>query len=101
MLERTEHLKITLVISKENLNKELIDKIYKFTNIILNAGDTVTYSQEFDIEYYNVIWGLDLILDLAEKASIIDVNTEELEYGVCKIQEVLCKLDKIEKKINK
>jgi len=62
----------------------------------LLEDDTFTYT--LTIEYWGVLEELLFILSLKDRASIVNVTTKELNDGRCIIQELLCKLEQIEKK---
>jgi hypothetical protein len=102
MLDRSEELKFEIVISRKNLSKRLIEKVQKSTTANINKLDdssTITYIQKVCINYYDILESLKTILELTKRADIVKVNTRELKHGKSIIQEVLCKLEKIEKKI--
>jgi hypothetical protein len=103
MLDRDETIKFEIVIHKKNLNKKLLKKVQENTITDLTKVDndsTITYKQNIDINYYNgVLDYLNLILDLIKKADIVKVSTKELKHGKSIIQEALCKLNEIEKRI--
>jgi len=102
-MERAERFAIELELSGEAVPEEVLKDMMPAFGVSLSPtrpGDTLHLSYDFNIEYYNIVRKLDLLLKLAQHASIVKVSTKELNYGKSLIQELLCKLEQVEKKYN-
>ncbi len=105
-LERQEELVFNLTLDLATLNEKEINNIIKFLNRHkmdrlrdIRKDGTLDVNYTVDIDYYGgIVSDLDIILMLLNKKSTIKVGTEELKIGRCLIQEILCKLEKIEEK---
>ena len=96
---REEKVVIELEVNGSVLSEEENENIQELFKIPkLKGGDTANITFDFLIFYENVSKRLTTILDLWDKAAIIKVNTKALNQNKILIQEVLCKLEKVEKK---
>ena len=99
--ERAEKFAIELEFNQETVPEGVLKGVMSAFGASLSpmqAGDTLTLSYDFNIEYYNIVYKLDLLLKLFQYASVVKVNTKELNYGKSLIQDLLCKLEQVEKK---
>ncbi len=67
------------------------------TGDVITSGCGLTWTQKLNINYYGMLYRLELLLDLLDIGSIVSVNTSELRHQVCLIQDILCKLEQIER----
>ena len=95
---RKEEIQLSLSIAADSLDKVEIDKIKEYFDTSLLPGNILNLKYNFFAEYFNVISKFNFILSLLDKASVIKVNTQELTDGKFLIQELLCKLELLEKK---
>ena len=101
ILERSEKLTITAIFNLSSLKKDEKEKLLNSYDIrsLVTKTDTITIEQPIIIEYYNIISSINRLLALLDCASIVSVNTKELNNQKCLIQELLCKLEQVEKRI--
>ncbi len=76
--------------------KQCLDEVVEML-----PGDTISFSYNFEVEYFGVVRAFLTILNILDKASIVKVKTEELLKGRCLAQELFCRLEQIEKKFCK
>lgn len=102
--ERSEKFAIKLEFNGKVIPEELLEKAllaFGISPLLMRDGDTLDLNYDFNIEYRNVVYKFNLLLELFQYASIVKVDTKELNYGKSLIQELLCKLEQIEKKYQK
>lgn len=82
--------------------KELQKYLTRFGNFQWTKGDTITIEYPLIGTYKNCVKQLDTILELLDKpGKLISVDTEELNYSKCLIQEVFLKMEEIQSKLTR
>ena len=97
---RDETFRIELDVDSNKItwgDRETIKDVFGKT---IENGDALNVKFELDFEY----WGkaektLTLIEKLIDKSSVKKVNTKELTHGRSLIQDILLKMERIEKKV--
>jgi len=82
----------------KNKFDEFKNLIERFTDIKpIEKGDTLEVTYNVNVDYIGVVGRLQAILEIARKygKDVIDISTEELNYGECLIQEVFLIFQKI------
>lgn len=99
---REEEVTIKLTLDADKLAKEDITNVKRlFPYTTYRSGDTIHISYDFSIEYLGVVARFNAIVDLLDKASVVEVNTQELEHNKFLIQEMLCKLEQVERRYSR
>ena len=84
------------------LNDDEIRKVKEQFGIQTTTDDELTVNYEFYLDYIgNVVKNLELIESLLDKATILKVQTNELNYSKCLVQDLFNKLEVIEEKIKR
>lgn len=106
--ERREVFTITIKVDKKKLSSDLIERMVEvagrtdsWARADFSDMETITWIQKFDISYQNIVSQLQLILDLFDISSVFSVETEELGFSKCLIQESFCRLEQLEHKFVK
>ena len=95
---REEAVMIKLTLDTDKLSEEDIanvKKLFEFTN---RPDTTIHITYDFFVEYLGVVTRFNAIIDLLDKASVVEVNTQELKHNRFLAQELLCKMEQIERK---
>ena len=82
-------------------HKELLHRYFDWEENDRPTQDEVianNYTFEFDIEYFNLVNTLEFIIRLYDEGIMYRVETKELIKGRCLIQDLICRLEKLEKK---
>ena len=100
-IERTEQVMFRIEFPNKR-KKELQKYLIRFGNFQWMKGDTITIEYPLIGIYKNCIKQLDTILELLDKpGKLISVDTEELNYSKCLIQNVFLKIEEIQNKLAK
>jgi len=102
-VSRDEALHFTMFIPATKLTAEdkvLIKKLFKIEQNSWGDSDTLTVHDTINVEY----WGesakhIQLMVNLFDKSKISGVTTKELHHGISLIQDLLIKLETLEKKL--
>ena len=87
----------------KNKFDEFKNLIERFTDIKpIEKGDTLEVTYNVNVDYIGVVGRLQAVLEIARKygKDVIDISTEELNYGECLIQEVFLTFHKIRETLN-
>jgi hypothetical protein len=99
-ITRTETFGIEFNADISHLSNKEIRKIQDYFTGFLMSSDEATISTEIDFLYFNdVDKTLSKMLELLDMDKVSHVITGELQNGRSLIQDVLLKLEKIEKKL--
>jgi len=98
---REEEVTIKLTFDADKLTEEDIAKINRILPYTMKPGDKIHLTYDFYVWYQGVVAKFNAIIDLLDKALIVEVNTKELRYNRFLIQELLCNLEQIERKYTK
>ena len=86
--------------SVEQFTEEIKQLTQGRTYSNMRVGDMLYIDYIFFVEYLgNCEKSLSAILTLLKNGISLDVNTEELKYGTCLIQDVFLKLEEIRKEL--
>jgi len=96
--ERVEQVLVHAQFDATKMDKKDISRIEKLFNVQVPEDGKVTVDYPFRLLYFNIVGQFSVFLDMLDKAAVVKVNTEELRFNMCLLQELLCKLEKIEKK---
>jgi len=99
---REEKLSLEMEVDGAKLNDDEIRKVKEQFGIQTTTDDELTVNYEFYLDYIgNVVKNLELIESLLDKATILKVQTNELNYSKCLVQDLFNKLEVIEEKIKR
>jgi len=99
IVKRVEDFEISLEFSE--LSEGETERVREFLRE-LREGDTLTYDFKLTFRYFNeALRQLEIIDSLLDLAKVTRVKTRELRFGKAIIQDVLNKLELIEKRLKK
>jgi len=96
--ERVEQVLVHAQFDGKKMDKKDMSRLEGLFNITNLGNNKLTVDYPFYLHYHNIIGQFSVFLDMLDKAAVVKVNTEELRFNMCLLQELLCKLEKIEKK---
>ena len=97
--ERSEKLVFKIEVD-ESIRKIVSDRITNLDSIKLYDGDTLTVSYELNLRYFECVEKLRAILDILKiDEGLVSVDTKELIYGRCLIQELLDTVHELREKL--
>lgn len=109
---REEKFQISLTLNGSKLSQAQRDEVATFVNRNakrlkgppwrLGETETIDVTYNLDIDYWGqVVQNIEAMLKLYDWASITSASTKELKHGKSLIQDLLCKLEQLEKKYTK